>query len=79
MKKEESRLEKLENVRHELICDLDEIESREADARQKAEAAEKRAAEIERIHRKKKREFIRSKIKEEKLARYKESSREKKK
>ena len=39
----------------------------------------KRAAEIERIHRKKKREFIRSKIKEEKLARYKESSREKKK
>ena len=46
VKKEESRLEKLENVRHELICDLDEIESREADARQKAEAAEKRAAEI---------------------------------
>ena len=37
----------------------------------------KRAAEIERIHRKKKREFIRSKIKEEKLARYKEKSREK--
>ncbi|MBQ9327834.1 MAG: DEAD/DEAH box helicase [Solobacterium sp.] len=35
----------------------------------------KRAAEIERIHRKKKREFIRSKIKEEKLARYKERSR----
>ena len=37
----------------------------------------KRAAEIDRIHRKKKREFIRSKIKEEKLARYKEKSREK--
>lgn len=35
----------------------------------------KRAAEIDRIHRKKKREFIRSKIKEEKLARYKERSR----
>ena len=46
VKKEESRLEKLENVRHELICDLDEIETREADARQKAAAAEKRAAEI---------------------------------
>lgn len=37
----------------------------------------KRAAEIDRIHRRKKREFIRSKIKEEKLARYKEKSREK--
>ncbi len=35
----------------------------------------KRAAKIEQIHRKKKREFIRSKIKEEKLARYKENSR----
>ena len=35
----------------------------------------KRAAAIERIHRKKKREFIRSKIKEEKIARYKERSR----
>lgn len=34
----------------------------------------KRAAEIERIHRRKKREFIRSKIREEKLARYKERS-----
>ena len=39
----------------------------------------KRAAQIEQIHRKKKREFIRSKIKEEKLARYKEKSREEKK
>ena len=37
----------------------------------------KRAAEIDSIHRRKKREFIRSKIKEEKLARYKEKSREK--
>jgi ATP-dependent RNA helicase CshB len=38
----------------------------------------KRAAKIEQIHRKKKREFIRSKIKEEKLARYKENSRKEK-
>jgi ATP-dependent RNA helicase CshB len=35
----------------------------------------KRAAEIERIHRKKKQELIRAKIKEEKLAIYKERSR----
>lgn len=35
----------------------------------------KRAAKIEQIHRKKKREFIRAKIKEEKLARYKENGR----
>ena len=39
----------------------------------------KRAAQIAQIHRKKKREFIRSKIREEKLARYKEKSRQDKK
>ena len=39
----------------------------------------KRAAKIEQIHRRKKREFIREKIREEKLARYKETSRKREK
>ena len=39
----------------------------------------KRAAKIEQIHRRKKREFIREKIREEKLARYKENSRKREK
>ena len=46
VKKEETRLGELENVRYELLDELDEIEKREIEARQKADAAEAHAAEI---------------------------------
>lgn len=46
VKKEEERLGEIENVKYQMLDDLDEIEKKTEDARQVADAAEARAAKI---------------------------------